>query len=640
LAEPFWTRLPARRLQFTLDLLVLSSAYFLAYLLRFEFRIPASEWDDLGVQIPLVVLIQYAALSWAGVYAFIWRYIGLREVPAFLWAALISCAPLVLLRYGLPGSLAEWKPPISVIAMDAMLAFGGVLGLRIMRRILYERYEKRLSSELREEKDKVTLLIGAGRAGVIAAKEILGRSDTGMDVRGFVDDSPEKKGAIIHGLRVLGTTADLPALVESMGIEQVVITIAKASRKDMDRIVKTCESIPVKARIIPGLDQILGGKVEINRIRDVQIEDLLARDQVELDTGALAELITGQVVMVTGAGGSIGSELCRQIVRFAPKKLLLIERSEPALYAIDMELQTEHAGVPIAGLLADVCDHGRIQSIFEAHRPDLVLHAAAHKHVPLMEDNPLEAIKNNVLGTKLVGELSGRFGVKAFVFISTDKAVRPTSIMGASKRVAELVVQGLDRRFDTRYVAVRFGNVLGSNGSVIPRFREQIMKGGPVTVTHPEMVRYFMTIPEAAQLVLEAGAMGEGGEIFVLDMGEPVKILDLARRMITLLRPGDEIPIVFSGMRKGEKLYEELMADEESTTRTPHPKISIGRIAPMAPEAIDRALADLDLRIQWNDADGLRIFLSELIPESRLELPVREETRSGPVRLELAPPVT
>ncbi len=317
-ATPFWTRLPARRLQFTLDLLVLVSAFLLAYGLRFDLRVPDSVWSDVVLQLPLVALLQFAALSWAGVYSFIWRYIGLREVPAFFWAAVISAVPMFVMRYGLPGSLGSWRVPLSVIVMDSMFAFGGALGIRIIRRILFERYEKRLTAQRRTEGSAPTLLIGAGRAGVIAAKEILGRDDTGMDVRGFIDDDPQKRGAVIHGVKVLGVTNEVPKLVAQYGIQQVVITIAKTSRKSLDRIVKICESIPVKTRIIPGLAAILDGRVEITDIRDVQIEDLLSRDQVDLNVERLGAFISKKVVMVTGAGGSIGSELCRQILGFRP----------------------------------------------------------------------------------------------------------------------------------------------------------------------------------------------------------------------------------------------------------------------------------------------------------------------------------
>lgn len=619
-SPPFWTRLPARRLQFTLDIAVLAAAFGFSYLLRFDFALSDDDRHAALIQLPLVVLLQFLALSLTGVYAFIWRYIGLSDLRAFAWAALASSAPLLALRYGLPSSLAAWRVPVSVIIMDTFFAFGGALGLRLLRRVLYERYERLQHEPVRGGRRIPTLLIGAGRAGVLAAKEILDRRDTAMDLRGFADDDPEKKGSVIQGLKVLGSTRELERLVRHHQIEQVVLTIAHASRQDIQRIVSLCEQIPVKVRIIPGLYEILGGKVEVSRIRDVQIEDLLGREQVHLDTAQLGRFIAGKVVMITGAGGSIGSELCRQVTRFGPARLLLVERAEPALFHIHRELREAHAELDVAPLLADVADEPRMRRIFGEHRPHVVIHAAAHKHVPLMEENPFETIKNNVLATRLVGEIAGEHSVEVFVLVSTDKAVRPTSMMGASKRIAELVVQDLDRRFESRFLAVRFGNVLGSNGSVIPIFREQIQKGGPVTLTHPDMVRYFMTIPEAAQLVLQAGAMGEGGEIFVLDMGTPVRILDLAKRMIALsgFRPFEDIDIVVTGLRPGEKLFEELETEGEQIAKTRHPKIFVGKIAECPALVLQRALDDLVALIDGGDAIGLRARMSTLLPEAQL----------------------
>ena len=339
---------------------------------------------------------------------------------------------------------------------------------------------------------------------------------------------------MIQGVKVIGMTRDIPRLVPELGIDHVVITIAQASRKDIRRIMEICESVPVKAQIIPGLYEILSGSVEISAMRDVEIEDLLGREPVQLDEEELRRFLAGKTVMVTGAGGSIGSELARQVARFGVGTVLLVERAEFVLFDIDRELRGAWPEVAIVPLVADVCDRQLMRELFERFAPSVVIHAAAHKHVPMMESNPTEAVKNNILATRSLGEVAGEAGVEAFIQISTDKAVRPTSVMGASKRVAELAVQDLNPRYPTRFVSVRFGNVLGSAGSVIPIFREQILKGGPVTVTHPDMVRYFMTIPEASQLVLQAGAMGEGGEIFVLDMGEPVRIFDMAKDMIGL----------------------------------------------------------------------------------------------------------
>ncbi len=621
----WWTRLLTKQMQFMMDLLVLVSAFFLAYILRFDFHISEIWLVGALTQVSYVVMIQFAVLILTGVYSFVWKYVGLAEVKAFIAAAAISSFPIFMLRLGLPDKYLIWQVPLSVIVMDTLLAFSGVLGVRVLRRAMYERYEKRRKETRANTLSKRrVLLIGAGRAGVLAVKEIQGRGDIDLDVKGFVDDDLRKQGSVIHRVKVLGTTEDLPRLVRSLDIDHVVITIAQASRQELRSVVEICEKIPIKVRIIPGLFEILQGRVKVSRIRDVQIEDLLGREPVRLDEDEMQAFLAGKTVMVTGAGGSIGSELARQVARFEPAALLLVERAEFALFNIDRELRDTYPDLKIMPLTSDVCDEGRMRTIFAKYAPQVVVHAAAHKHVPMMEFNPTEAVKNNVLGTRLLGEIAGQSGTEAFVLISTDKAVRPSSMMGASKRVAELVIQDLDSRYETRYVAVRFGNVIGSAGSVIPIFREQISKGGPVTVTHPEMVRYFMTIPEAVQLVLQAGAMGEGGEIFILDMGEPVRILDLARDTITLsgFKPHEDIEIVFTGIRPGEKLFEELDTDGENVAKTRHPKIFIGKIAAYPEAKVGQALQRLaELSRNGHDTD-LRAYLNELLPEATLHVTV------------------
>ena len=615
-------KLHTKRYQLAADVAVLAASFALAYLMRFDFDVPADELHRGLVQLPYVVLLQLLALILAGVYTFIWRYVGLAEVRGFCAAAWWSSAALLLLRLCLPEAAEEWRVPFSVTLTDTFFAFGGVLAVRVLRRVVYEQFEKRVRGAGHPGGDKKrVLLIGAGRAGMFAARELRSRAAAlSLHVEGFVDDEPNKQGSLMQGVRVLGGTADLPRLVEELEIDHVIITVVHATREQFRRILDICEQIPVRVRVIPGLEDILQGRVTFTRIRDVQIEDLLGREPVQLEEAEVRRFLAGKTVMVTGAGGSIGSELARQLARFRPAELLLVERAEFALFEIERELRAAHPELNVVALVGDVGDRGRMRAIFAARRPQLVFHAAAHKHVPMMESNPAEAVKNNVLATHALGEVAGEHDAEVFVLISTDKAVRPTSVMGASKRVAELVIQDLDRRYETRYVAVRFGNVIGSTGSVIPIFREQIRKGGPVTVTHRDMVRYFMTIPEAAQLVLQAGTMGKGGEIFILDMGEPVRILDLAKDTITLsgLRPYEDIDIVFTGVRAGEKLFEELNTADEHAARTYHPKIFTGKIAAYTGEQVCWGLEQLARLAAEGQTEEIYHFLQDFLPEACL----------------------
>lgn len=632
--RPWWTRLLVKQPQFALDVGALTGAFALAYLLRFDFAVPAHELR-LGLQqLPAVVLAQFALLIVFGVYTFVWRYVGMNEIKTFVVAVVASALLLTSLRLGLPESLMAWRVPLSVILVDAVLAFCGVVGLRVLRRAHYERYEKRRKQRTSggRARKRPVLLIGAGRAGLMAAREIRDRGDIDLVVKGFVDDDRNKQGSVIYGVRVLGTTEDIPRLVSELGIDHVVISIAQATRAEFRRLLDVCERVPVKVRTIPGLYELLQGRVEVSRIRNVQIEDLLGRPPINLDVDSMAHFLVGRTVMVTGAGGSIGSELARQVAGFQPASLLLVERAEFALFNIERELRESYPQLHLVPLVVDVCDEAGLRSAFGAHRPQVVVHAAAHKHVPMMERNPCEAVKNNVLATHLLGTVAGEYEVEAFVLISTDKAVRPTSIMGASKRVAELIVQHLNARYRTRYVAVRFGNVIGSAGSVIPLFRDQIRKGGPVKITHPDMVRYFMTIPEAAQLVLQAGAMGEGGEIFILDMGEPVNILDLAKDTIRLsgLRPYEDIDIVYTGVRAGEKLFEELQTTGEAVEKTRHPKIFIGRIN-VYPDGVVRRAVEQFRGYARNGAErGVRRAFAELLPEANLDKAQEAEATGTP----------
>ena len=631
LAERFWFL--RRPVQFLADIAVLTVAFLVAYLPAVNVQLGELYLDIAVRQLPFVVLVQFSSLFLVGAYSILWRYVSIEDLRVFLRAAGISVAVLLILRFALIFTdFSLWQVPVSVILIDTGLAFGGLLALRVLRRFLYEFGEKNkvFASGKHRLKRKPALLVGAGRMGATLVKELSGRRDAELEIRGLVGDDPRKKGGSVSGYKILGTTKDVPRLVDELNIKQVVIALDEASGMEIRRIIDLCSAIPVKAQIVPSLNEIATGRVSVSRIRDVQIEDLLGREPVELDDKNLHDLLTDRTVMVTGAGGSIGSELVRQAINYKPKCILLVERAEFFLFQIGREL-ADVSDVEFVPLIADVGDEPRMREIFERYRPEVVFHAAAHKHVPLMEINPVEAIKNNVLATRCLGELAGKYSARNFVLISTDKAVNPTSVMGASKRIAEIVVQGLNHQYATNYVAVRFGNVLGSAGSVVPIFREQIQKGEAITVTDKEMTRYFMTIPEASQLVLQAGALGSGGEIFILDMGEPVKIVTLAEDMIRLsgLTPYEDIDIVFTGVRKGEKLFEELEITGEDLDKTNHPKIFIGKIAAYSDDEVQRIVSSFRTAVVASDEARVRQLFNEFLPEASIETssgasPIRE----------------
>ena len=611
-------RLLSRSVQTALDIAVLSLAYWLAFLFRLEFEL--GEWLPVVVFTwPYVVLLHYGMLALFGVPRMSWRYISMGDAGWVVAAVAASTAILVAIRllgpFVIPG-VGIVLIPLGVLAMHFALSVLGLVALRALRRLHGEAHDRSQQAAGRERHR--VLLIGAGQAGVLVAREIASRPDLALHAVGFLDDDPAKVGTSIGGLPVLGTTRELAAVAARKHAERALITIASAPGEQIRRITELCRAARLETKIIPGIYEIVGDKVNLSRIREVAIEDLLGREPVELDEDIVGASVRSCVVLVTGAGGSIGAELCRQICRFGPARLVLVERYENALFEIHRELAAEFPHIRIEPCIADVCDGARMAQLFAASKPELVFHAAAHKHVPMMEWNAAEAVKNNVGGTRTVADLCDHAGVQRFVLVSTDKAVNPTSVMGATKRVSEIYLQALARRSTTRFVTVRFGNVLGSAGSVIPIFREQIARGGPITVTHPEMRRYFMTIPEACQLVMQAGAMGEGGEIFILDMGEPVKIVDLARDLIILsgLRPDEDIAIKFSGVRAGEKLFEELATTTEHAAKTRHPKIFIGRIAG---PSWDHVAAGVDglvrLAGEAPTDDRLRAALAELVPE-------------------------
>jgi FlaA1/EpsC-like NDP-sugar epimerase len=462
-----------------------------------------------------------------------------------------------------------------------------------------------------------TLIVGAGEAGHQLLQEIRKSPRANYSVVGFVDDDPLKNGMNLGGIKVMGTTRQLSQLAKDLGIEKVIIAIPSARGKDIRAIIRRCKMADVRFKILPGLSDLISGKVEVSHIKDVEIDDLLGREPAVLDDKAISGYLAGKRVLVTGAGGSIGSEICRQVARYSPRKIVLLDSAETPLFHIERELAARHPELMLVPLIADVRDRERVESLFDEFMPEVVFHAAAYKHVPMMEYNPIEAVSNNIGGSKNLADLANRVGVHNFVMISTDKAVNPTNVMGASKRAAECYIQSISRHSMTKFTTVRFGNVLGSNGSVIPMFKEQIRNGGPLTVTDPEVERYFMTIPEASQLVLQAGCLGQGGDIFLLDMGEPLQILELAEELIRLsgLEPYEDIDITFTGLRPGEKLYEELLIDGENILATTHEKIKVLAATPLDPVFCETGIADLLAAARNNDVVGVIDGLRYLVPE-------------------------
>jgi len=488
-------------------------------------------------------------------------------------------------------------------------------GLRIIIRLYFEEYRTAEAGRL-----KRFLIVGAGNAGEALLREILRMPVAQYDVVGFVDDDSVKQGTHIHGIPILGTVEQLPQICEERKIEEIAIAMPSASPQQLRRVIQVCEGIKIKFQTVPSITDIASGKLRVSHIRPVEIGDLLGkfgREEVQLDMELIEAFARDKTIMVTGAGGSIGSEMCRQLCNFNPKLLLLIEQAENPLFYIEQELFKRFATVNIKAIICNITDKTRVEEVFEEYRPQVVIHAAAHKHVPLMEFNAGEAVKNNILGTQIVADAADSAGTANFVMISTDKAVNPTSIMGSSKRIAEMYIQDLSRTSKTLFVTVRFGNVLGSDGSVVPIFKKQIAEGGPVTITHPKMKRYFMTIPEASRLVLQAASMGKGGEIFVLDMGEPVKIIDLARQLITLsgFRPGEDIEMTFTGLRSGEKLFEELSIEGEDMQRTRHPKISIWKNIPMDRNRLRTGINELVNIAKTQNFSEIVRKIKELVPE-------------------------
>ncbi len=565
--------LPRVILLIVLDILVLNAAAFLALYIRFEFSFAAlARTDYLRVAMrwalpnTLLALGLFAAFR---LYRTLWSFAGPDELARiFIASILLGLLQLILILLNL------MELPVSFPILFSMLLFIATTVVRFSYRFL-----RRVRDRLSSRSQRRTMLIGAGAAGALVLREFQNSSLSQNKVVCIIDDDPNKKGRNLMGVPIVGSRDTIEAMVDKYSISEIILAIPTLGAQAKKDIWDICSRTGCKFKQMPGIYQLANGEVTIQAIRDIDIEDLLQRDVIRVDMGGLSDLICGKTVMVTGGGGSIGSELCRQLAGYKPKDLVIFDIYENNAYAIEQELKTNYPDLKTHVLIGSVRDEKRMDAVMAEYRPAMVYHAAAHKHVPLMETSPLEAVKNNVFGTYNTARAAAKYGVEHFVLISTDKAVNPTNVMGASKRICEMVVQSMAGTSDTCFAAVRFGNVLGSNGSVIPLFREQIKKGGPVTVTHPEITRFFMTIPEAVTLVLQAGAFAKGGEIFVLDMGQPVKISDLARNMIRLsgFEPDVDIPIVYTGLRPGEKLYEELLMDEEGLQKTANDLIYIGQ---------------------------------------------------------------
>jgi Predicted nucleoside-diphosphate sugar epimerases len=558
-----------------LDAILINISIIIGLFLRFSLdesylKIPAGDMNRYYSSAIVVTLIFIIVFYFFKLYSSLWRYASVNELISIVMATSVA----VVLSY-IYGLIFGIQMPRSIYIISWMLIMLSVGGVRFSYRIYWVSY---LLNKKEKNALKNVLIIGAGSAGAKIIKELQKNKELGYYPVGILDDDPYKQGKYINSIPVVGNRKDISRIIKQKRVNEVIIAMPSASQIEQRAIIDICKNVKCKVRILPGIGDMLDNLSPMSRVRDVDIEDLLGREPVKLDIENIAGYLKNKVVLVTGGGGSIGSELCRQIAKFEPRELLIFDIYENNAYDIQNELLYKYPNLNLKVFIGSVRDRERVEDIFKTFKPDVIFHAAAHKHVPLMEDSPGEAVKNNIFGTLNVVQCADKYGARKFVMISTDKAVNPTNVMGATKRVCEMIIQSIDKHSKTEFVAVRFGNVLGSNGSVIPLFKKQIQNGGPVTVTHPEINRFFMTIPEASQLVIQAGAMAKGGEIFILDMGQPVKIVDLAKDLIKLsgLEPDKDIKIIFTGLRPGEKLYEEVLMAEEGLKKTAHEKICIG----------------------------------------------------------------
>jgi FlaA1/EpsC-like NDP-sugar epimerase len=594
-----------------IEAVVIAAAAVIAFFVRFPAEAAAQNLTEYWWVIPLSVAIRIALFWMFGLYGWVWYYMGVREVRDI--AAAVSAGSVALMAIAMAAT--RFAFPETLLVVDWLIVMALVSGERLSIR-LWREHNARQASLVERQTKKRLLVVGAGDAAEIITREIGNRPSLGYQLVGYADDDSRKLGQTVHGVTVLGTTEDIPDLVSKHNVNEIIIAIPSAPGQSMRRIVDQCERALVKFKTLPALHEIIDGEMTFSRIREVEVEDLLRREPYRPDLNGIGSYLEGSRVLVTGAAGSIGSELCRQIATFDPAQLIMFDISENGLHELELEMNQQLPNLIMAIVVGNVRSKEKADAMMDLYHPNIVFHAAAHKHVPMMEKNPDEAVLNNILGTKVWIEAADRHGVERFVFVSTDKAVNPTSVMGATKRVAGMMVQCKSRESPTKFVVVRFGNVLGSNGSVVPLFKKQITRGGPVTVTHPDMVRYFMTIGEAAHLIIEAGALGDGGEVFVLDMGQPVKIMDLARDMIKLsgLKEGEDIRIEFIGIRPGEKLYEEPLTQMEGTTATRHQGIFLAKMEEVDKEKLGRGIEELE-RLAWNrDVQAIRERLKELVP--------------------------
>jgi FlaA1/EpsC-like NDP-sugar epimerase len=597
-------------LAFAHDVIAAGVAWLAAFWLRFELELPPPEFTRVAMTTLPGVLAVHALAFWLlGLYRGLWRYASLPDLQRILVAVAVAAlaVPALFTLVGL-----ETPVPRSVYLIMPVLLIGAMCGSRLLYRAWKERT---LLGMVRHPQANPVLVLGAGSAAASLLRDLANSSQ--WRVVGLLDDDSGKHGSEIQGVKILGGLEQLGSVAHQRAVTQAIIAMPGATHGQRKRAVELCSAAGLKVMTVPSYADLVSGKVSVSALRNVELDDLLGRDPVTLDDAGLRGLIEGRCVLVTGAGGSIGAELCRQVARYAPSRLVLFDLSEYALYAVEQEFRDRLPGVPIAALIGDAKSVPRLREVFGRFQPQVVFHAAAYKHVPLMEgENAFQAVANNVLSTVVVARAAQAAGTGKFVLVSTDKAVNPTNVMGASKRLAEIACQSLQAAGGTQFVMVRFGNVLGSTGSVIPRFREQIARGGPVTVTHPEIQRYFMSITEAAQLVLQAALMGKGGEIYVLDMGEPVRIADLARQLIRLSGLSEnDIRIIYTGLRPGEKLYEELLADAEHSLPTPHPKLRVARArAPQGAAQLEQVLAWLGATPE-PDAQSVRERLRAWVPE-------------------------